>query len=132
MTERDTEAVPPAPGLAGATPPYVGRWSKNPDRSDLKGTTITFENLPTGEWQSSFDGMTCRFRMDGKDYATGMGDTAAWNVVDRNTWQNTWKSNGTTLSIETLKLGADDNTLVITNKGRKPNGELIDDSTTFR
>ncbi len=27
--------------------------------------------------------MTYRFRMDEKDYATGMGDTAAWNAIDR-------------------------------------------------
>ena len=45
---------------------------------------------------------------------------------------NTWKSNERTLSIETLTLGADGNTLIVTNTGTKPNGEPIDDSTTFQ
>ena len=57
--------------------------------------------------KSSFGGTTYRFRMDEKDYSTGMGDTAAWKVIDRHTWQNTWKSNERTLSIETLTLAAD-------------------------
>jgi hypothetical protein len=70
--------------------------------------------------------------MDEKDYSTGMGGTAAWKVIDRHTWQNTWKSNERTLSVETLTLGADGNTLIVTNKGTKPNGEPIDDSTTFQ
>ena len=132
MDERDVTVVPPETAIVVAALPYVGQWRMNPHRSDLKGTTISFENFPNGEWESSFDGMTYRFRMDEKDYATGMGDTAAWNVIDRRTWQNTWKSNERTLSIETLTLGADGNTLIVTNKGTKPNGEPIDDSTTFQ
>ena len=120
----------PATALAIPALPYVGQWRMNIHKSDLKGTTISFENFPNGEWESSFDGIMYRFRMDEQDYPTGMGDTAGWNAIHRHTWQNTWKSTRTP-SIETLTLGADGNTLVITNKGTKPNGEPIDDSTTF-
>lgn len=58
MDERDVSAVPPATAIAVAALPYVGQWRMNPQRSDLKGTTISFENFRDGEWESSFDGMT--------------------------------------------------------------------------
>jgi len=112
--------------------PFIGKWKTDPARSDLTGTTVSFESLPTGEWQWSSGGMTYKFRMDGEDHATGMGDTAAWIVLDRSTWQTTWKSQGKVLSTETLKLEPDGKTLTITNRGTTPNGKPINDSTTFQ
>jgi hypothetical protein len=134
MPTRDrTRVSPPTALSAAAALPYVGTWSMNPDKSDLNGTTITFESLSTDEWQCSRDGMTYRFRIDGKDHATGMGDTAGWDLIDDKTWQTTWKSNeGRILSVETLTLAADGSMLTISNNGTTPNGESIDDSTTFR
>ena len=129
--DRTRDSRPTAPSAADL--PYAGTWSMNPDKSDLNGTTTTFESLSSGEWQCSRDGMTYRFRIDGKDHATGMGDTAAWDLIDDKTWQTTWKSNeGRILSVETLTLGTDGSVLTISNKGTTPNGERIDDSTTFR
>lgn len=133
MPTRDRTRVSPPTALSAAALPYAGTWSMNPDKSDLKGTTIAFESLSTGEWQCSRDGMTYRFRIDGKDHATGMGDTAAWDLIDDKTWQTTWKSNeGRILSIETLTLGTDGSMLTISNRGTTPNGEPIDDSAAFR
>ena len=112
--------------------PFIGKWKTDPARSDLTGTTVSFGNLPTGEWQWSSGGMTYTFRMDGKDHATGMGDTAAWVALDRATWQTAWKSQGRVLSTETLALGPDGETLTITNRGTTPNGKPINGSTTFQ
>src|SRR5215467_12621467 len=98
--------------------PFIGKWKMDPSRSDLTGTLITFESLPGGEWQSSSQGMTYKFKMDGRDHATGMGDTAAWEVVDSSTWQTTWKSNGKVLSTEILRIASDGKTLTVTNRGR--------------
>ena len=132
MPTRDRTRMSP-PTASAAALPYVGTWSMNPDKSDLTGTTITFESLSTGEWQSSRDGMTYRFRIDGKDHVTGMGDTAAWDLIGDRTWQTTWKSiEGRILSVETLTLATDGTMLTIANKGTTPNGEPIDDATTFR
>ena len=60
-----------------------------------------------------------------------MGDTAAWKTIDATTWQTTWKLNGKVLSTDTLKVGAD-GSLTVSTKGTKPNGEAIDDTTTFQ
>jgi hypothetical protein len=76
--------------------------------------------------------MVYKFRMDGRDHATGMGDTAAWTVLDSNTWQTIWKSRDKILSTETLRLGPDGKTLTVTNSGTKPNGERIKDSSVFQ
>ena len=111
---------------------FIGKWKMDPARSDLTGTLITFESLPGGEWKSSSQGMTYKFKMDGMDHATGMGDTAAWEVVDSSTWQTTWKSNGKLLSTETLRIAGDGKTLNVTARGTKPNGEPINDSTAFQ
>lgn len=117
--------------LVAAELPHAGKWKANPAKSQLTGTAITFESLPSGEWQSSFEGITYKFKMDGKDYPTGMGDTAAWKAVDSSSWETVWKANGKTISTETLKLAPDGKTLTLTTKGTKPNGEPIDNSAVL-
>lgn len=118
--------------LAAADLSYAGKWKLNPDKIELTGTTMTFESLPSAEWQSSASGVTYRFKMDEKEYPTGMGDTATWKVLSAETWQIIWKSSGGILSTYTLKVEAGGNTLTVTSKGAKPSGEPIDDSTTFQ
>jgi hypothetical protein len=120
-----------AAALVAADLPYAGKWKMNLNKSDLAGATVTYEKLPAGEWQSTADGQPYKFKMDGKDYPDGMGNTAAWKAIDANTWQITWKLNGKVLTTDTLKLGTD-GSLTETTKGTRPNAEAIDDTTVFQ
>lgn len=120
-----------AAALVAADLPYAGKWKMNVAKSDLSGTTVTYEKLPSGDWQSTADGQPYKFKMDGKDYADGMGNTAAWKAIDASTWETSWKLNGKLLSTDTLKLGTD-GSLTESAKGTRPNGEAINDTTTFQ
>jgi hypothetical protein len=44
--------------------PYAGKWKVNLAKSDFGQTTVTYENLPGGEWQTSAFCVTSKFRMD--------------------------------------------------------------------
>jgi len=114
-----------------AEPPYAGRWKMNPEKSNLAGTTVTYTQLPSGEMQFSGEGVTFRFKIDGNDYPDGMGDTGAWTSTGDKSWQTVWKLNGKTLSTDAVTLSDDGNTLIIQTTGTKPNGEQINDTSTY-
>ncbi len=118
--------------LAAADLPYVGKWKMNLEKSDFGATTVTYASLPSGEWESTADGQSYKFKMDGTDASDGLGDTAAWKSTGANTWQTVWKLNGKVLTTDTLQVGADGNSLTINTKGTKPNGEAIDDTGTYQ
>jgi hypothetical protein len=118
-----------ASALAAADAPYIGTWKANMAKSDFAGTTLTFEKLSTGEWHATADGISYKFRMDGKDYSDNLGDTAAWKAIDSYTWQTAWKVNGRFAYTDTLRIGAG-GVLTISSKGTKPNGEPIDQTLT--
>jgi hypothetical protein len=115
--------------LCAADPQYAGKWKMDPAKSDFGQTTITYASLPSGEWESTAEGHSYKFKPDGKDYPDGMGNTAAWKSVDASTWQTVWKLNGKVLYTDTVKLSADGTTLTVNTKGTKPNGEPIDDTS---
>lgn len=117
--------------LVAADPPYAGAWKLNISKSDFGGPTVTYRKLASGEWQSTADGQSYKFNMDGRDYPDGLGDMAAWKSMDAKTWQTTWKTNGKTVSTDTLRLGAD-GILTVSTRGTKPNGETIDDAAVFQ
>jgi hypothetical protein len=52
--------------------PYAGKWKVNLAKSDFGQTTVTYESLPGGEWQTTSFGVTYKFKMDVKDYPDGM------------------------------------------------------------
>lgn len=124
-------AVSLVAGDVPGTLPYAGTWKMNPAKSDFGGTTVTYERMHSGEWQATADGVTYHFKMNGKDYADGLGQTAAWKSVDASTWQTIWKLNGKVLATDTLRLSAGDETLTVNTKGTKPNGEAIDTTVSF-
>jgi hypothetical protein len=118
-----------APALvAAADPPYAGKWKMNPAKSDFGQTTITYEQLPSGEMQATSSGQSFKFKMDGKDYPAWFGNEAAWTSLSPTSWQTVWKLKGKVLATDTLTLSADGNTLTVNTKGTKPNGEAIDDT----
>jgi len=114
-----------------ADSPYAGKWKINLDKSDYSQTTVTYESLPGGEWRCTFGGYAFKFKMDGKDYPDGVGDTDAWTTLGPNAWQTTWKLNGKTISTDTVNI-ASDGSLIFVSKGTKPNGDPIDDSTVYQ
>jgi hypothetical protein len=116
--------------LSAADLPYAGKWKMNPAKSDFGNTTFTYTSLPSGEWESTADGQTYKFKMDGKDYPDAFGSIANWKAVDATTWQLTTKLNGKVITTDTLKVSADDASITITTKGTKPNGEAIDNTIT--
>jgi hypothetical protein len=133
MEIRNILLIVAAAGTAlAADLPYAGKWKMDPAKSDFAGTTVTYASLPSGEWQSTAEGRTYKFKMDGKEYPDGLGDTAAWKPADANTWEVTWKLNGKVPMTETLKLGAGGSTLTSQFKGVKPNGEAMDETANFQ
>jgi hypothetical protein len=111
--------------------PYVGKWKVNLAKSDFAQTTIAFENLVGGEWQTTAFGITYKFKMDGQDYPDGLGGSAAWKTVDPNTWVLVAKANGRVTETDTFKLGADGKTLTDTAKQMKPDGSSIEGTTIY-
>jgi hypothetical protein len=111
--------------------PYAGKWKVNLAKSDFGQTTVTYESLPGGEWQTTAFGVTYKFRMDVKDYPDTMGGTNSWKVVDANTWEMVAKVNGKVTSTDTLKLSADGKTLTDTGKQMKPDGGTLDGTTVY-
>jgi hypothetical protein len=111
--------------------PYAGKWKVNLAKSDFGQTTVTFENLPGGEWQTTAFGITYKFRMDGKDYPDGMGGTAAWKAVDANSWELVAKANGKVTETDTFRLGTDGKTLTDNAKQMKPDGGSMDSTTVY-
>ncbi len=120
-----------AAAALAADAPYIGTWKADTAKSNLAGSTITYEKLPSGEWQATADGVSYKFKMDGNDYPDNLGDMAAWKNIDSTTWQTTWKANGKVISTDTVHLGAD-GLLTVTTKGTKPNGAPIDDATILQ
>jgi hypothetical protein len=112
--------------------PYVGKWKVNLAKSDFGQTTVTYESLPGGEWQTTSFGVTYKFKMDVKDYPDGMGGTSAWKAVDASTWEIVGKVNGKVTSTDTLKLSSDGNTLTDTGKQMKPDGGTMDGTTVYQ
>ncbi len=117
-------------GMA-ANLPYAGKWKVNLAKSDFGQTTVTFANLPGGEWQTTAFGVTYKFKMDGKDYPDNMGGTAAWKAVDGNTWEMVAKANGKVTETDTFKLDADGKTLTDYAKQMKAQGGSNESTTVY-
>jgi hypothetical protein len=121
-------AIAAVVAVAAADPPYVGKWKMNPAKSDFGETTVTYEQLPSGEMQVTQAGVSYKFKLDGKEYPATFGSTAAWKTLSANSWEATFKLNGNVLTTDTLTLSADGKSLTVNSKGKKPNGEMLDDT----
>jgi len=121
-------ALAAAVAVAAADPPYVGKWKMNPAKSDFGETTVTYEQLPSGEMQATSAGVSYKFKLDGKEYPATFGSTATWKALGANSWETTYKLNGKVLTTDTLTLSADGKSMTVNSKGKKPNGEMLDDT----
>jgi hypothetical protein len=118
--------------LSAADAPYIGKWKMNPDKSDLKGTTITYSQAPDGMMEVNADGMTYKFKADGKSYPAFFGVNVVWKQLDANTWQVTSTMKNNQQFIDTMKIAADGKTMNVESKGTKPNGEKVDDKSVYQ
>ena len=114
--------------LASQQLPHVAKWKMNPAKSDFGQTTMTYEQMPSGEMKSTAMGQSYTFKVDGKPYPAVFGAAAAWTSLGPATWQTVWTLDGKVLTTDTLTLSADGKTLTMNSKGTKPNGETIDDT----
>jgi hypothetical protein len=117
--------------ISAADLPYAGKWKMNPAKSDFGETTVTYEQLPSGEMQATMEGQSYRFKVDEKDYPALFRTTVAWKSLTSTSWQATYKLNGKILTTDTLTLSPDGKSLTVNVKGTKPNGEAIDDTIVF-
>ncbi|MEN6603079.1 MAG: hypothetical protein ABFD86_11750 [Bryobacteraceae bacterium] len=115
--------------LSAADLPYAGKWKANLAKSDFGETTITYAEAGSGQMRYTADGLSYTFRMDGKDYPSLMGHTAAWKQINATTWESSMKLNGKLVATSASKLSEDGSKLTVTNKGPKPGGGSFD--TTF-
>lgn len=110
---------------------YFGTWKANMAKSQLSGTSVTYQKLASDQWQATADGVSYKFKMDGNEYPDNMGEMTAWKNIDANTWQVIWKVNGKLASTDTLTLGVD-GLLTISSKGTKANGEPLDETAVLQ
>jgi hypothetical protein len=116
--------------LSAADLPYAGKWKFNVSKSDLGETTVTYAQLPSGEMQSTADGQSYKFKIDGKEYLDPYGNMDSWKAVDANTWQVTSKLNGKVIETDTLKV--DGNSLIVNSKAAKATGGTNDSTIVYQ
>lgn len=117
--------------LAAADLPWVGQWKINVAKSNYAEWTVTYAAAGPGEMQATMDGMTWKFKMDGKDYPDPWGGTSAWKQIDASTWETAEKLKGKVLSTEVKRLSADGKTLTIQSKGTRPNGKAFENEYVY-
>lgn len=118
--------------VGSADSPFVGKWKLNLEKSQFTGTTMTYEQLPSGEMRSTAEGQSYTFKTDGKEYPAIFGSTVVWKQLDANTWQATYKLKGTVLSTDTIKVSPDGNTLTVSAKGTKPDGASFESTAEYQ
>jgi hypothetical protein len=114
-----------------ADAPYLGKWKMNAAKSDFGESTVTYEQTPSKEFKVTADGETRTFKIDGKDYPSFDGRTAAWKQIDDRTWQSTHKLDGKTLWTRSIQVSPDGKTLRVELKGTNPDGTPMNDTTVY-
>jgi len=116
-----------AVSLVAADLPFVGQWKINVAKSNYGEFTITYAAVGPGEMQWTADGMTMKFKIDGKDYPDPVGGTAAWKQIDASSWETVNKLKAKVVSTDVSRLSADGKTLTVVSKGTRPNGKAFED-----
>ncbi|MFB3905216.1 MAG: hypothetical protein ACE15E_17335 [Acidobacteriota bacterium] len=117
--------------LSAAENPFVGTWKLNPQKSKFTGATVTFEQLPSGEWKSTAAGMSYTFRMDGKEYNASFDRKATWKQVNDRTWESTLIFKDKTLATVRYEISPDNKTMTTTAQGTTPSGEKFKEVASY-
>jgi hypothetical protein len=86
-----------------ADAPYIGKFKVNSSKSQLTDI-VTIEKLPSGEMRFEESGFAYTFKLDGKEYPTPDGGSAAWKAVGDGKWEVTNRANGKVSATITLTL----------------------------
>src|ERR1700733_3268106 len=89
-----------------ADAPYIGKWKINSSKSQITAN-VTIEKLPSGEMRFEESGFTYTFKLDGKEYPTPDGGSAAWKPTADGVWEITNRTNGKVSATITLTLSGD-------------------------
>jgi hypothetical protein len=117
--------------LLAAENPFVGTWKLNPSKSKFTGSTVTFEQLPSGEWKTTAMGMSYTFRTDGKEYQSLFDRKVTWKEANDRSWESTVKFGGKTLATEHYEISPDNKTMTVTAKGTTPSGEAFQEVSSY-
>jgi len=120
-----------AVSLTAADLPWVGQWKVNVAKSNYGEWTVTYADAGPGEMQATMDGMTMKFKMDGKDYPDPVGGTSAWKQIDASGWETVNKLKDKVLNTEASRLSADGKTLTVVAKGTRPNGKAFENEYVY-
>ena len=117
--------------LVAADLPWVGKWKIDVAKSNFGESTVTYADVGAGEMQTTADGMTMKFKMDGKDYPDPWGGTSAWKKIDASSWETVNKLKDKVVSTDVRRLSADGKTLTIQSKGTRPDGKPFEDEYVY-
>ena len=113
--------------LAAAGPSFSGTWKINLAKSQLSGTTFSFEKTAAGKYHFDSEGFGYDFDLTGKEYPTPDGGTTSWKAPDANTWEATNRMNGKVVASYRLVLKGD--TLSADMKVTKADGSVADQNS---
>ena len=117
--------------LSAAENPFVGTWKLNPAKSKFTGSTITFDQLPSGEWKTTAAGMSYTFRTDGKEYQALFDRKVTWNQANDRTYGSTVTFGGKTLVTERYEIAPDNKTMTVTAEGTTPSGDKFKEVSSY-
>lgn len=111
--------------------PYAGTWKINLAKSDFGETNVAYEQTSAGEMQFTSSGESYKFRMDGMDYPSLFGATAAWKQIDGSTWEVAIKQHAKLINTATMTLSEDGKTLTTNETGPKQTGGMYHRKTVY-
>jgi hypothetical protein len=121
-------------GLAGVAqagePSLAGSWKLNMQKSQFSGGTITIDKKPTGLMHFFGGGFEFDFDTSGKEFPAPDGGMISAKQVDPSTMLFTGKMNGKVMSTYTLTAKGD--TLTSVMKANKPDGSVLEQTTTSK
>src|SRR5689334_9541463 len=97
------------------TPPYVGQWRLNEDKTD-RGLAFAFAPTASGDLQLTEGGRTYLVRFDGKDYPHPLGGVVRWMRLDDRSWETVYALNGRVVGQASYQLSDDGQRLTTRQK----------------
>jgi hypothetical protein len=132
LTVLATLAVVSGPAFA-ATGPFAGTWKLNVAKSKFTGETVTYTKTAQGFRYSNGSTVAYDFKMDGKDYPTGIpGRTMAWSPAPGGGYDTVAKNDGKVLSKTHRSFSADGKAMMASYTEYRADGTVVHEGDTFR